>query len=217
MEIPVLYSDNHLTVCEKPVGVSSESPGLPDLVSEQTGRKTFPVHRLDAGTGGAVILAFSAAACAAAQKLFQQDLVLKEYLAVVSGIPESCSGRFEDLLFHDRNRNKTYVVDRMRGGVKKAICEWTLLETAAAGEETLSLIRVRLHTGRTHQIRAQFASRGFPLAGDRRYGSRIKADAPALWAARVSFPHPLIKDRVVDALSTPPSVFPWTLFPSLDL
>ncbi len=217
MEIPVLYSDEHLLVCEKPVGVSSESPGLPDLVSEQSGRKTFPVHRLDAGTGGAVILAFSAPACAAMQKLFRQDLVLKEYLAVVCGRPESVSGRYEDLLFHDRNRNKTYVVDRMRGGVKKASCEWTLLETAASGEEILSLVRVRLHTGCTHQIRAQFASRGLPLAGDRRYGSQIKADAPALWAARVSFPHPLIKGRGVEVSSLPPPVFPWSLFPSLSL
>ena len=95
MEIPVLYSDEHMLVCEKPVGVSSESPGLPDLVSEQSGRKTFPVHRLDAGTGGAVILAFSAPACAAMQKLFRQDLVLKEYLAVVCGRPESVSSYTE--------------------------------------------------------------------------------------------------------------------------
>ena len=217
MEIPVLYSDEHLLVCEKPVGVSAESPGLPDLVSEQAGRKTFPVHRLDAGTGGAVILALSAPACASMQKLFRQDLVLKEYLAVVTGRPESVSGRYEDLLFHDRNRNKTYVVDRMRGGVKKASCEWELTDTAVSGEDLLSLVRVRLHTGRTHQIRAQFASRRLPLAGDRRYGSRIKADATALWAVRVSFPHPMIKGRDVDVSSPPPPVFPWSLFPSLAL
>jgi 23S rRNA pseudouridine1911/1915/1917 synthase len=190
LSVRLLYCDSALAVCEKPVGVSSESPGLPDMVREQEGFAALPVHRLDKTTGGACVLARSPRACAALQALFQQDRVLKEYLAVVSGVPETREGSFTDLLYHDPRTCKTFIADRPRKGVKEASCEWTLLETADTPDGPLSLVRVRLHTGRTHQIRVQFASRRMPLAGDRRYGSRIKAPAPALWSVRICFPHP---------------------------
>ena len=212
MEIPVLYRDEALLVCEKPVGVPSESPGLPDLVSDQEGFDVWPVHRLDQGTGGTVVLARSQDACSALQKLFQQDLVRKEYLAVVAGTPQEPAGCFEDLLFHDRKKNKSYIVSRERAGVKRAYCEFSVLGSVTDGDQALTLVRVLLHTGRTHQIRVQFGSRGFPLVGDRRYGSRIKADAPALWACSVSFPHPFRADQSVSVSSVPPPVFPWSLF-----
>ena len=215
LAIPVLYSDEFLAVCEKPVGVSSESPGLPDLISAQLGRKTFPVHRLDRGTGGAVILAFSPGVCALVQDLFRKDLVRKEYLAVISGRPSGSSGRYEDYLFHDKKTNKSFVVSRKRVGVRDAVCEWEVLDTACLEGADLSLMRVILHTGRTHQIRVQFGSRGLPLVGDRKYGSRIKADAPSLWSGRISFPHPCRSGASVNTVSGPPSVFPWNLFPSL--
>ena len=215
MNVRILYEDRFLFICEKPVGVSSESPGLPDLVAEQAGCRVWPVHRLDRGTGGAVVLARSAAACAAMQQVFQQELVTKEYIAVVSGRPEEDSGRFEDMLFHDSRSNKTFIVKGTRRSAKKASCEWTLLRSVPLNDQTLSMVRVRLHTGRTHQIRVQFASRGFPLAGDRKYGSRVRADVPALWACGISFPHPLMENSVVSAVSLPPaSSFPWDLFPA---
>ena len=214
MKIPVLIRDDAFLVCEKPVGVSSESPGLPDIVSEQSGHRVLPVHRLDQGTGGVIVLACRSDVCASLQKQFLSQQVVKEYLAVISGRPEN-AGFYEDLLFHDRNTNKTYVVDRMRSGVKSAVCEWELLESVSFKGQTVSLVLVRLHSGRTHQIRAQFSSRGFPLVGDRRYGSRIKADSPALWAWRIRFEHPCIQGRTVHAVSTPPGVFPWNLFQSL--
>lgn len=215
LSLRILYQDESLVVCEKPVGVLSESPGLPDLLSAQEGFAVLPVHRLDQTTGGACVLARSPQACAALQQLFQQDLVLKEYLAVVSGVPETPAGSFTDLLYHDPRSNKTFVVDKQRKGVKEASCEWSLLETAEQPEGVLSLVLVRLHSGRTHQIRVQFASRKLPLAGDRRYGSRIKASVPALWAARLCFPHPFTPGRTVDGSSAPPDEFPWSCFSAL--
>ncbi len=212
MSLSLLFTDSSLLICEKPVGISSESPGLPDLLREQEGFEVYPAHRLDRTTGGACILARSPRACAAMQQLFAQDRVIKEYLAVVSGIPDTSSGSCEDLLYHDPRTNKTFVVDRIRKGVRNARCEWTLLETAGQAEEAMSLLRVILHTGRTHQIRVQFASRGLPLAGDRRYGSRIRAAAPALWSARICFPHPFSPEKTVEAASTPPGIFPWSCF-----
>ena len=212
MMIPVLYRDDALVVCEKPVGVSSESPGLPDLVREQENFAVFPAHRLDRTTGGTCVLARSPRSCAALQQLFQQDCVCKEYLAAVCGVPEKESGSFTDLLFHDPRINKTFVADRPRKGVREAFCEWSVLETAEFSGERISLVRVRLHTGRTHQIRVQFASRRMPLVGDRRYGSRIRAAAPALWAERIRFPHPFDSGRTVDVSSAPPDLFPWSCF-----
>ena len=159
------------------------------------------------------LLAKSPEACAGLQKEFRMNLIRKEYLAVVSGALPDLSGRYEDLLFHDVRKNKSYIVKRNRAGVKKAVCEWKTEAQASFTEQVFSVIRVVLHTGRTHQIRVQFASRGLPLVGDRRYGSRIKADTPALWACGISFPHPVEKDKMISAVSQPPAVFPWNLFP----
>ena len=209
--IPVLYCDDTLLICEKPVGVLSESPGLPELLAKQEGFPVFPVHRLDRTTGGVCVLARSPQVCASLQRLFLQDRVVKEYLAVLSGVPETSSGVFTDLLYHDQRVNKTYVVDKRRKGVREASCEWNVLETADGASGAISLVRVRLHSGRTHQIRVQFASRRLPLIGDRRYGSRVRAAAPALWAARISFSHPLT-GKPVEASSAPPALFPWSGF-----
>ena len=216
VHVRVLYSDDYFFICEKPVGISSESPGLPDLLAEQTGRCFWPVHRLDTGTRGVTVLACSSESSALIQKAFQQQSVRKEYLAVVSGYPDQTAGIYTDLLFHDRKKNKSYVVDSVRTGVKKASCEWTLVDSMVQSDNTFSLIRIRLHTGRTHQIRVQFASRGYPLIGDRRYGSRIKAYAPSLWSSFISLPHPCQTDLTVEASSDPPRIFPWDLFPDYD-
>ncbi len=214
MSLPILFKDDSLVVCLKPVGISSESPGLPDLIREQEGYPVFPVHRLDQTTGGVCVLARSSSVCTEMQRLFQQDQVIKEYLAVISGRPDIDSGLFFDLLYHDQRTNKTFVVDKMRKGVKEATCEWFVLETVESSEGRISLILVRLHSGRTHQIRIQFASRKMPLVGDRRYGSRIRAPIPALWSARICFPHPLT-DQTIDVSSLPPDCFPWSGFSAI--
>ena len=211
MSLPLLFKDDSLVVCLKPVGISSESPGLPDMIRNQEGFPVFPVHRLDQTTGGVCVLARSSSVCTEMQRLFQLDQVIKEYLAVVSGTPDTDSGLFYDLLYHDQRTNKTFVVDKMRKGVKDAYCEWSVLETVDSPDGRISLVRIRLHSGRTHQIRIQFASRKMPLVGDRRYGSRIRASVPALWSARICFPHPL-SDQTIDVSSRPPDGFPWSCF-----
>ena len=212
VEIPLLYTDPSLIVCVKPVGISSESPGLPDLIAEQCDCKALTVHRLDQGTGGIIVLARSSAACASMQLLFQENKVKKEYLAVISGCPDENEGVFTDLLWHDRQKNKSFIVERRRAGVKEASCSWKLLNSTLYDGQKIALIRVMLHTGRTHQIRVQFGSRGFPLVGDRKYGSRLPAENVSLWASAISFPSPDQKSGSVSVASLPPDVFPWNLF-----
>ena len=212
VEIPLLYTDASLIVCVKPVGISSESPGLPELVAEQCGCKVLPVHRLDQGTGGVIVLARSAASCASMQRFFQENRVNKEYLAVISGCPEESEGVFTDLLWHDRQKNKSFTVTRRRAGVKEASCAWKLLHSTLYDGQMISLIRVVLHTGRTHQIRVQFGFRGFPLVGDRKYGCRIPAETVSLWASAICFPHPDQKKGGISVTSLPPDIFPWNLF-----
>lgn len=134
-----------------------------------------------------------------------QGQMQKTYLAVLTGCPAERAGTLEDLLFHDRAKNKTYVVRRQRGGVKQARLHYEIL----AEQDGLSLARIRLETGRTHQIRVQFASRGLPLLGDGKYGSRCGRCTCALWSYRLSFP-----DGKGEAAfeAQPPARFPWTVF-----
>lgn len=205
----ILYKDKSLAVAVKPAGVLSESPGMPELLRDSLGGSFYCVHRLDAGVGGVMVYARTGQAAAKLSDAMAQKRLVKEYLAVVHGKPGQDRGLLRDLLFHDKSRNKTYVVDRMRRGVKEAELEYTLLESK--GE--LSLLRIRLHTGRSHQIRVQFASRAMPLLGDARYGSRYRDCGIALWSERLCFPHPF-EEKTLDFRQAPPANYPWTEFPA---
>lgn len=177
----ILYSDRDLAVCIKPVGLDSEKE-VPAVLVERLGGEVFPIHRLDQNVGGVMVYARTRQAAAALSKAVQEGTMVKEYVAMVHGTPAE-SGDWEDLLWKDSRKNKVYVVKRMRGGVKKARLEFIRL---SAGEK--SLVRIRLHTGRSHQIRVQFSSRGFPLVGDHKYGSRDDVTAPMLFSCRITFP-----------------------------
>ena len=179
----ILYSDKDLAVCIKPVGVDSEHQ-LPQLLKETLGGEIFTLHRLDLNVGGVMVYARTKAAAAALSRAIQDGTMVKEYVAMVHGTPPEI-GDWEDLLWKDPKKNKVFVVKRMRGGVKKARLEFQRLNT---GEDT-SLVHIRLHTGRSHQIRVQFSSRGFPLVGDHKYGSRAEATAPMLFSFRITFPY----------------------------
>ena len=188
--IPILYQDHSILVCQKPVGILSQpSPDCAEsmlsLLSGQCGGQVFPVHRLDRGVGGVMVFARTSGAAAALSRAVQQGNLVKEYLCIVQGCPEEAEGTYQDLLFKDSSRNKTFVVQRMRKGVKEASLSYRVLGT----EGGRSLVRVQLHTGRTHQIRVQFSSRGMPLVGDRKYGGTAE-EAIALWSFRLCFPHP---------------------------
>ena len=216
-ELHVLYCDEALLVCEKPAGVLSEpGPGrnLPALAAEWlTARGGNPdlrtVHRLDRAVGGLTVLARTQAAAASLIAQIAARTAEKEYLAVLRGVPERDEADLEDLLFHDSRTNKTFVVTRPRKGVREAKLSYRVVGRAEGETGPLTLVRVRLHTGRTHQIRAQFSHRGLPLLGDLRYGSRAQ-HGPALFACRLAFDHPTTGQRLSFQLL--PTGEPWTLF-----
>lgn len=178
----ILYSDKDIAVCVKPVGLDAEQE-VPAALKEALGGEIFPIHRLDKNVGGVMVYARTKTAAAALSKAIQDGTMVKEYVALVHGAPPE-TGDWEDLLWKDSKKNKVYVVKRQRGGVKKARLEFSRL---SSGET--SLVRIRLHTGRSHQIRVQFSSRGYPLVGDHKYGSRDERTAPMLFSCCITFPY----------------------------
>lgn len=177
----ILYSDRDLAVCIKPVGLDSEAE-VPAELKKALGGEIFPIHRLDKNVGGVMVFARTKQAAAALSKAVQEGQMVKEYVAMVHGTPPE-SGDWEDFLFKDSRKNKVFAVKKERKGVKYARLEFQRL---SAGET--SLVHVRLHTGRSHQIRVQFSSRGFPLVGDHKYGSRDEKLEPMLFSCRITFP-----------------------------
>ena len=183
----ILEQNAAYVVCIKPAGIPSQGEGLdamPVRLAAEVGGEIYPVHRLDQAVGGVMVYARTKQAAAALSRAIQEGRMEKDYLAVLTKPMAEASGTLRDLLYHDRVKNKTYVVKRKRNGVKEAVLDY---ETLASGAEG-TLVRVHLHTGRTHQIRVQFASRGCPLAGDGKYGG--KGSAPLLWSYRLAFPDP---------------------------
>ena len=182
-----LYHDADLAVVIKPVGLDSES-AVPAAIISALGGECYTVHRLDLNVGGVMVYARTKSAAAALSRAIQEGTMVKEYVALVHGTPEE-EGDWTDLLLKDARKNKVFVVDRMRKGVKDARLTFTRLE-----EGDTSLVRIRLYTGRSHQIRVQFASRKHPLVGDHKYGARDgrspagKHKEPMLYSCCLTFP-----------------------------
>lgn len=177
----ILYYDRDIVACIKPVGLDSEAE-VPAALKEKIGGDIFPTHRLDKNVGGVMVYARTKAAAAALSKAVQDGALIKEYVAMVHGTPPE-RGDWEDFLFKDSRKNKVFTVKKERKGVKYARLEF---ERLTSGDT--SLVLIRLHTGRSHQIRVQFSSRGFPLVGDHKYGSRDAATAPMLFSCRITLP-----------------------------
>lgn len=218
--LQILYEDAHLVICRKPVGVLSEdSPEercMPRLLAEHyraLGQNPYiaTVHRLDKITGGAMVFSRRREVTGRLIAAVQAHQLTKEYLAVLRGHPAQEAATLTDLLFRDAAHNKSYVVRRPRKGVREASLSYREL----ARTEALSLVRVQLHTGRTHQIRVQFSSRGLPLLGDIRYGSKDPRCTAALWSCRLAFRHP-VTGQPVDVFCPPPRVYPWDLFAAVE-
>lgn len=181
----ILYEDDALLVCVKPRGLlsardASGKPSVPDFLPP-----VYPVHRLDREVTGLMVFAKNAETAAFLSGAMGRDFS-KEYLAVCERTPSPVEGELADLLFHDRRKNKTYVVRRLRAGVKEARLAYRVVQTYNNGR---ALLHIRLFTGRTHQIRVQLASRGCPLCGDRKYGAKTGGEI-ALFAWRLRFVHP---------------------------
>ena len=207
----LLYLDNSIAVCVKPAGVLStdEPGGAPELLRAQLGDPTATVctvHRLDRVVGGALLLARTKEAASALGRQVMDGRFRKAYLAVVHGAPEQPEGSFTDLLRRDKRECKTYVADAPGRDVREAISDYRLLQS----RDGLSLLYITLRTGRTHQIRAQFAAHGLPLVGDRKYGTLTDGETPiALWSHRICFYHPDTGAEMEFRLP-PPEQFPWT-------
>lgn len=211
--ISVLYTDNEIVVAVKPAGVLSQSDekgreSILSLLKEKTDGEIYPVHRLDRETAGVMVFAKNSKAAAALSLALQEKRFVKEYLAILTEKPGETAGVLEDLLFFDRGKGKVFPVKRARRGVKEARLRYEFLEEA----EGLSLVRVFPETGRTHQIRVQFASRKMPLYGDRKYGG--SGNGLALFCHSLSFPHPT-SGKELTFSKKPEKQFPWSSFKTL--
>ncbi len=207
----ILYADEAILVVRKPSGaLSTDEPGgVPELARQELGderAEVRTVHRLDRVVGGLMVLARSAAAASALSRQIREGSFDKEYLAVVHGEPPA-SGSLRDLMWRDKARKMSFVVPEPGKDVQEALLDYETLGTA----DGLSLLRVRLHTGRTHQIRCQFAHHGWPLAGERKYDVREDPWPLALWSYRLRFCHPAT-GAVLDFTLPPPGEEPWTRF-----
>lgn len=173
--IKIYYNDRNLVVCEKPVGISSQDDGensMPHLLRQELLCEYIGVvHRLDVGVGGIMAYALNKQTAAFLSSQIADGKFKKYYMAKIHGKPQENNGIFEDLLFKDSKKNKSFVVDKERKGVKKASLEYSLLESKQTSLGLISLVEILLHTGRTHQIRVQFSSRKMPLVGDGKYGA----------------------------------------------
>ena len=206
----LVYVDDDILVCLKPARVLStdEPGGVPDLAREALGdlkADVRTVHRLDRVVSGLMVLARNAKAASELSRQIRENEFEKEYLAVVHGRPKADSGTLRDLLGRDKARKMTYVAQEPAKGVQEAVLDYQVLNTASG----MSRVQIRLHTGRTHQIRIQFASRGMPLVGERKYSELNDPCEIALWSYRIGFTHPKTGERM-EFTQEPPDVFPWT-------
>ncbi len=206
----ILYQDADFLICIKPPRVLStdEPGGLPELVRQELGKTDADirtVHRLDRVVSGLMVLARNAAAASELSRQIREGQFHKEYLAVVHGIPAETGGTLTDLLFRDKARKMTMVADSPGKGVQEAILHYQVMGVSG----NLSRVRIQLVTGRTHQIRVQFASRGMPLVGERKYAVLEDDCDIALWSHSLSFLHPTSGERMTFQ-AEPPEYYPWS-------
>ncbi len=209
----ILYEDIHLILVIKPPGIPSQDdpsgqPSMVQLLAAEGHTQVYCVHRLDTAVGGVMVYAKTKKTAGALSTLFQNGQVTKQYCAIVHGAGKG--GTMDDLLYHDKRANKSFVAQTQRKGVKRAVLEYETVDVDT--REGLSLVNIRLKTGRAHQIRVQFSSRSMPLLGDRKYGSPQRCSI-ALWCYRLSFVHP-ISGQPITGTCLPPQAEPWTRFAS---
>ena len=205
----ILYMDADIFVCIKPARLLStdEPGGLPDLIRQELGdpkADVRTVHRLDRVVSGLMVLARNAQAASKLSRQIREDQFQKEYVAVVHGMPDE-KGTLTDLLLRDRARKMTMVVTEPQKGAQKAILDYERV----ASNQDMSRVRIDLKTGRTHQIRVQFASRGMPLVGERKYAILDDDCEIALWSHTIGFYHPKT-GQWMEISKEPPEIYPWS-------
>ena len=207
----IVYQDKDVLVCIKPPRVLStdEPGGLPELVRQELNMPDADlrtVHRLDRVVSGLMVLARNAAGASELSRQIREDVFQKEYLAVVHGCPGKESGTLTDFLLRDKARKMTMVATGPGKGVQNAVLNYTVLTK----KEGMSKVYIELKTGRTHQIRVQFASRGMPLAGERKYSILEDNCEIALWSHRIGFYHPET-GKWMEFTVEPPDAYPWNV------
>lgn len=216
--IHVLYEDNHVLCVEKPVNVpvnqdESKDEDLLTICKQYLKEKYNKpgnvylglVHRLDRPVGGVMVFARTSKAASRLSESVRTHQLEKEYLAVVDGIPKHDRGTLVDYLIKDHKTNTVRTTDAAHG--KKCILDYEVI--GHSGKHTL--VHIHLHTGRSHQIRVQFASRHLPLTYDQRYNPAKEKGQIALYACRLSFPHPITKE-IITVSCLPPGCKPWNEF-----
>lgn len=208
----ILYQDEHIVICRKEPGMLSEEESTPEslpyVLKQELQTDIFTLHRLDKPVGGVMVYAKTKKAAAAFSQLIASDGLTKKYLAVLDAVPEKDENELSDFLFKDSRKNKVYVVKKMRKGVKEASLTYKTLKKT----ENHALVEIELRTGRSHQIRVQFASRKMPLTGDGKYGSRDNRCNVSLFSHSISFIHPFTKENMTFSAEPDYSQYPWNLF-----
>ena len=219
--IEILYKSKDFIVCVKPQGIPSQPDNTSDEDMTSLLKKNlqdccekddiYVVHRLDRATGGLILYARNQASASIFSRLVaEKDGFSKEYIVIISGIPKENSGNMTDYLFKDSAQKKAFVVKSERKGAKLASLDYEVVKSITSNDKTLSLLNIKLHTGRFHQIRVQFSSRGMPIYGDGKYGSREKAPCFALWANKIAFTY---KGKKYEFEKNPNfEAIPWNLF-----
>lgn len=212
----ILFHDNDIIVLEKKVGVPSETTqsgekGILELIKNELSlENVYLLHRLDRNVGGVMVFAKNKKSAADISKQIQENSFKKSYLAVVEGIFQEKEAVLKDLLFKDSSKNRSYVVKRVRKGVKEASLDYKVISESG----NKSLIKVNLHTGRTHQIRVQFSSRKHSLLGDRKYGNKDSGCEIALFSNSITLLHPTKNEAMTFRIEPQKDIYPWNLFGS---
>ena len=204
----IIYQDADIVVAVKPPRVLStdEPGGMPELLRQELGTQDIrTVHRLDRVVSGLMVLARSAQSASNLSEQIREGRFEKEYLAVIHGAPEQKAGELRDLLLRNKQERKTYVVKTPAKGVQEAVLRYCTVGESAG----MTMVAIKLITGRTHQIRAQFSSRGLPLVGDRKYSTNEDGCEIALWSYRLCFDHPTTGERM-EWIHEPPQIYPWS-------
>lgn len=222
VKISILYEDNHLLLVEKPVNVPVQEDSSRDLdlltllkndikVRYQKPGNVYLglVHRLDRPVGGAMVFAKTSKAASRLSDMIRKNVIERKYIAVVHGTPNKKKGQLVNYLHKDQEKNKVSVVASNHPNGKKAVLDFEVLES----KEGLSLLSVKLQTGRPHQIRVQLSTMGNPIVGDQKYGKRLneKGQQIALWAHSIALEHPVRKEPI-QVHSFPPNRYPWDLW-----
>ncbi|NBI28049.1 RluA family pseudouridine synthase [Chengkuizengella marina] len=220
--IPIIFEDNHILIVEKPINIPTQQDSSRDIdllnLLKQDIKKRYNkpgnvylglVHRLDRPVGGVMVFAKTSKAASRLSNAIRTHQLQKEYIAVIHGSPSKHKGKLIHYLKKDTSINKVFSVSKNEKNSKEAILEYEV----KGFNNGLSFVQIRLHTGRSHQIRVQFSEIGCPLYGDQKYGEKIskKNQQLALWSKRISFFHPTLK-KEVEFFSIPPSEYPWNMW-----